>query len=356
MPTTVKILKNVRPYGGELTDITVKDGKILSIVKTDAEGEDCGGAYLFPGLIEIHSHGCAGSDTMDGKEAIQKMLVYQLEHGITTYYPTTITAPIKKIAEIVNQPLCSVEGGANHLGYHMEGPFFCEQYKGGQNSAFLCDPDLEGFSTLQNISLVSVAPELNGAMEFIRACQSTVCIGHTAANFEIADAAFKAGAACITHTCNAMPPLLHRDPSVIGACIMNDAYAQVIGDGMHISAPMVIALYRIFGRRRMILISDSMAATGLCDGIYELGGQTAIVKDGLARLENGTICGSTTNLFDCVRKVISFGIPPLDAFAMASETPAALLGLNKGKIEIGYDADFVLTDESYSLLKAMILK
>ncbi|MBQ7377748.1 MAG: N-acetylglucosamine-6-phosphate deacetylase [Clostridia bacterium] len=352
----VKILKNIRPYGGELTDVTVKDGRILSLAKTDAEGEDCGSAYLFPGLIEIHSHGCMGDDTMDGTDAVRRMLVYQFEHGITTYYPTTMTAPIERIAEIVNQPLCSVEGGANHLGYHMEGPFFCERYKGGQNGDFLSDPDLDGFSKLQNVSLISVAPELRGAMEFIRDCKSTVCIGHTAANFAIADAAFKAGALCITHTCNAMPPFHHRDSSVIGAGIMNDAYAQVIGDGMHISEPMVIALYRIFGRRRMILISDSMSATGLCDGEYELGGQRAIVKGGLARLENGTICGSTTNLFDCVRRVISFGIPPLDAFAMASETPAALLGLNKGRLEVGYDADFILTDENYSLLRTMILK
>lgn len=352
----VKILKNVCPYGGELTDVTVKDGRIFAIGKTNAEGKDCNGAYLFPGLIDIHSHGCNGKDTMDGREAIAEILKFQKAHGVTTYYPTTMTVPFEEIKKITNAPLCEIEDGAHHLGFHMEGPYFSAKYKGAQNEKFLRLPDHSDFSTLLNISILSIAPELEGSEEFIRASKNTVIsLGHTDADFEIADAAFRAGASCITHTCNAMPPLHHREPSVIGAGIENDAYAQVICDGLHIKKPMITALYRIFGRRRMILISDSMSATGLGDGTYEFGGQMISVKDGVARTEGGALAGSTATLYDCVKKAIEFGIPPTDAFAMASETPATLMGLNKGKLEVGYDADFILTDEKYGLLDTLIL-
>ncbi len=350
----VKVFKNLRLYGDTLTDITVKNGKIESVLPTDADGVDCGGAWVFPGLIDIHSHGCMGYDVMDGKRAIEKIAQYQRAHGITTYYPTTVTQDFSLLESVVNA-LLSLENAAHIYGFHIEGPYINKKYKGAQNEDHIIPPDREGFSRLKNASLVTVAPEVEGALNFISECECVVCLGHTAATFEQADRGFKAGAKCITHTFNAMPPFHHRDTSVIGAGIENNAYAQLICDGLHVSRPAVTMLYRTFGKDRVILISDSMRATGLGDGEYELGGQMMTVKDGAARTPDGALAGSTTNLFDCVKKAIEFGIPVRDAFDMASKTPAALMGLNKGVLDVGYDADFIILDEKLNLIETVIL-
>ena len=212
---------------------------------------------------------------------------------------------------------------------------------------------------MQGAKIVTIAPELPGSEEFIRAAVSQgacVAIGHTDCDYATAARAFAAGAACLTHTCNAMPPLLHREPGPIGAAMMHGGYAQVIADGIHLHPAMVMALYRMFGRERMILISDSIRAAGLPDGQYDLGGQAVTVKDGQARLTvNGALAGSTTPLLTVVQRAISFGIPARDAFAMASETPATMLGLNKGRLDVGYDADLLLCTPAYELKEALIL-
>lgn len=350
----VKVLKNLRLYGERLTDITVGDGRIISVSPTELDGEDFGGACIFPGLIDIHSHGCMGYDTMDGAEAICEIAKYQRAHGVTTYYPTTMTQDFFVIESVINTPL-SLEDAPHVYGFHMEGPYIAKKYKGAQNEKFVISPSTESYGRLKNVALVTVAPEVDGALDFISECDAVVCLGHTAATFDEADRGFKAGAKCITHTFNAMPPFHHRDTSVIGAGIENDAYAQLICDGVHVSRPAVLILYRTFGKDRVILISDSMRATGLDDGEYELGGQMMTVKGGEARTPDGALAGSTTNLFDCVKKAIEFGIPVRDAFDMASKTPAALMGLNKGVLDVGYDADFIILDENLNLLKTLIL-
>ena len=352
------LIRNARPYGGEACDLLIEDSRIAAIGRVDVAADreiDAEGAYLFPGLIDIHSHGCIGDDAMDGK-GLARMAKEYLRQGVTTWYPTTMTETTENIRAALAQPL-AVEGGAHMPGFHIEGPYINKKYKGAQAEWNIKDPDIEEFLSFSHAAIVTIAPELPGSEEFIRRAsgRAVIALGHTDCDYETAAAAFRAGASCLTHTCNAMPPLLHRAPGPIGAALTEGGYAQVISDGLHLHPAMVLALYRMFGRARMILISDSMRATGLSDGVYDLGGQPITVKNGEARTESGALAGSTTPLYECVKRAISFGIPALDAFAMASETPAAMMGLRKGRIEVGYDADFILCDEGYNLLRAIIL-
>lgn len=343
------ILKNAR-VGGTLTDVTVRDGKIAAIGNTSSEGYDCAGLTLRPGLIDIHTHGCGGRDTMDGD--IAPLARFHLAHGTTSFLATTMTAPLDTLAALCNALPARGEDEAHCLGYHLEGPFISPDAKGAQNGAYLALPT--DTSNIPNVKMVTLAPELPGALDYIRASRTPVALGHTVADYATAMAAFEAGALCLTHTCNAMPPLHHREPGVIGAAVMSDAYAQVICDGIHIHPAMINVLWRTFGTRRMVLISDCMSATGMPDGTYDLGGLDITVDGGIARTQNGALAGSTATLYDCVRAAIRFGIPADDAFAMASATPAELLGLQKGKIAVGYDADFILTDDQHNLVKALI--
>ena len=201
------------------------------------------------------------------------------------------------------------------------------------------------FADYDNIKLITLAPELDGAIEYIKAFGGVVCLGHTDADYDTAVNAARAGAKCLTHTFNAMPPLHHRSPSLIGAAADFDMYVQVICDGKHIHPAVIRILYRLFGPERMILISDSMRATGLPDGVYELGGQTITVKEKTARTADGALAGSTSSLFECVRCAVDFGIPEPEAFRMASETPARLMGLKRGIIKSGYDCDLIVLDD-----------
>ena len=347
----MKAIKNVNLFGA-LTDITVDGGRIVAIGKTDADGVDFGGAKIYPGLIDTHSHGCVGGDTMDSD--LDVMADFELSRGVTTWYPTTMTMGAEDIIKATNQNI-DLGHGANIPGFHMEGPFINAKYKGAQNEDFIIPPSMELFDKCKNIKKVTVAPETEGAMEFIRNCPAVVSLGHTDADYDTAMAAFEAGARSLTHTYNAMPGIHHRAPGPIGAgSERGDVYAELICDGKHIHKAAVKMLVKIFGEDRIILISDSMLATGLSDGEYMFGGQPIDVKDGAALTKSGHLAGSTSTLFDCVKVAISFGIPEVSAVKMATENPARLMGLNKGRIEVGYDADFIIVDEDFNLIRAIV--
>ncbi len=346
----MKILKNVRLHG-ELTDITVENGKIAAIGKTDAEGADMGGHRIYPGLIDIHNHGCIGYDTMEGH--LPEMADYQLANGTTTWYPTTMTMSREDIIKATNADI-SFGHGANIPGFHMEGPFINKKYKGAQNEEYILNPDMELFRACKNIKRVTLAPEASGSTEFIKECPAQISLGHTDADYNTALEAFRAGASSLTHTYNVMPGIHHRAPGPIGAGSDSpNAYAELICDGLHIHGSAVRMLIKIFGEDRVILVSDSMRATGLGDGEYSFGGQPITVKDGKALTETGNLAGSTATLIHCVRVAISFGIPEERAVKMATENPARLMGLNKGKIEVGYDADFIIVDDAFNLVRAI---
>jgi len=273
--------------------------------------------------------------------------------GTTSWLPTTMTQSFEAI-ERVTKSKTDVPG-TNILGFHMEGPYINEKRKGAQNGAFIRNPDLDEFRRLPGMRVVTVAPELEGSMEFIRDCGALVCIGHTDADYETCIRAIDAGANCLTHTFNAMPGIHHRNPGPIGAALEKNIYVQAITDGLHLHPSIVLLLYKAFGPERMVIISDSMRATGLGDGTYEFGGQDIIVKDGVARTLDGAIAGSTATLWRCVKQAASFGVPFADAVRMATRTPADMIGApEKGRIEVGADADLLLLDGDLEISRVMI--
>ena len=337
---------------GQNVDIEVSGGKILYIGKTDKDGFDLGNRKVFAGLTDIHSHGCMGYDTMDGNH-LEEMSEFMAANGVTSWLPTTMTMDMNTIKSVVNGEILNARG-AEVLGFHLEGPYISAKHKGAQNEKYIIPPDLDEFEKLDNIKMVTVAPETENAFNFIEKCKAVISIGHTDCDYDCAKKAIKLGASCLTHTFNAMPPIHHRNPGPIGAAFDENIYVQVICDGIHINQCVIRLLYKLFGAERMILISDSMRATGLSDGEYEFGGQNISVKNSVARTRSGAIAGSTSTLLNCVKKAIEFGIPENEAFRMASQTPCELLGIKKGKIEAGYDADFVVLDNNYNIVHTVI--
>lgn len=337
---------------GVLLDFGVEEGKFAYFRPADGVngGMDLEGREVIPGLIDIHTHGCMGLDTMDGHEAIQQMSGFYAKNAVTCFYPTTMSEYQHKLTALT--AALPKTTGAQPLGYHLEGPFIALSHKGAQAEGPIRDANLTHLETYGNLGLITVAPEFPGAIQAIQGAEIPVCLGHTGCDYSLAMTAFEAGAKCVTHMCNAMPPVHHRAPSLMGAALMSDAYIQVITDGLHLHTAMVQLLYRAFGSDRMILISDSMRATGLPDGKYDLGGQQVTVKDGVSRLAEGTIAGSTATLLSCVKQAVAMGIPKGEAVKMASYTPAQMMGLNKGELAVGKDADFAVMDETFTPLAA----
>ncbi len=345
------VFKNGNLFG-EIIDIECTDGKITDIGKISDDGVDLKGLKIFPGLVDIHCHGCIGYDTMDGNH-LKEMSEYLAANGTTSWLPTTMTMSMEDISSVVNIDIPD-NIGANILGFHMEGPYISPKYKGAQNEKYIKSPSIDEFKELKNIKIVTVAPEIENAVEFIKNCEAIVSLGHTDSDYECGIMAIENGAECLTHTFNAMPPLHHRSPGLIGAAIEKQIYVQVICDGLHIHKSIIKMLYKTFGPDKMILISDSMCANGLADGKYIFGGQDIVVKNSQARTLNGALAGSTSTLFYCVKKTIEFGIPEKDAFKMASETPAKMLEVKKGKAEKGYDGDFIVTDDKYNIKTVIV--
>ena len=325
---------------------------------------DAQGCYVIPGLTDIHFHGCMGSDCCDGtEEAFRTIAEYELSQGVTSVTPATMTMPEEVLARICRTVKdFSCEKGADVCGLYMEGPFISEKKKGAQNSAYIRHADAAMLERLQEeaggkIRTVVVAPETEGALDFIRACRGklNISLAHTDADYETAVKALACGASQLTHLYNAMPPLAHRAPGPIGAGADDEhCMAELICDGIHVHPAMVRAAFRLFGDDRIILISDSMRATGMGDGTYDLGGQKVIVRGNLAVLEDGTIAGSVTSLLDCMRKAVKeMGIPLESAVKCAAVNPARAVGLldNYGTLAPGKYANILLLDEELELKK-----
>lgn len=343
-----QLFKNLS-INGEILDILCSDGKIEKIGKFDGNTKvnsvDFHGKRAFAGLVDIHTHGMGGIDTMDAD--FSKLPKLYASAGTTTVYPTTMTEPHEAIVKVLTADI--PENGAKIGGIHLEGPYISEKRKGAQNADFIRNPDITEFKDYTQAKIITLAPELTGAIEYIKNTDMLVCVGHTNADYETVSLSADAGARCVTHAFNAMPPLHHRLPSVIGAAFDKDMYIQVICDGKHIHPSVIRILYKLFGADRMILISDSVRATRLPDGKYEFGGQEMTVTNGTAIMPDGALAGSTSTLLDCVKCAIKFGIPEKDAFKMASETPAKMLGLNCGKIAEGYDCDLIVLDDNNNI-------
>ncbi|MBQ5484015.1 MAG: N-acetylglucosamine-6-phosphate deacetylase, partial [Lachnospiraceae bacterium] len=252
---------------------------------------------------------------------------------------------------------------ARVLGINMEGPFISPAKVGAQNPDYVMKADVDMFRRLDHncgnaIRLVTLAPEVEGNMDFIRELKDEVhiSIGHTAAGYDTASEAFALGADHVTHLFNAMPAFAHRDPGVVGATADHQrVYAEVICDLIHIHPSMIRAIFSFLGEERMVLISDSMEATGMEDGVYQLGGQKVKKEGAYARLLDGTIAGSVTCLFDGFRNAVKAGIPLESAIRLVTMNPAKSIGMEDqvGIIAEGNYADLILVDQDLNLIQVL---
>lgn len=345
----------------------VLDGRIATEQEyAAAPGEeeiiDAQGCYVIPGLTDIHFHGCVGCDCCDGTAASFRAIAeYELKNGVTTITPATMTLSeemLMKIAEAAAD--FEDENGAVLAGLYMEGPFISMEKKGAQNGLYIHKPDVAMFERLQaaakgKFRTVVVAPETEGAMDFIKALRGKVNISlaHMTADYETACEAIACGATEITHLYNAMNPFTHRAPGPIAAAADSETCrAELICDGIHIHPAVVRTTFRMFGDDRMILISDSMRAAGMPDGEYDLGGQQVFVTGKRAVLADGTIAGSATNLMDCMRTAVrDMHIPLASAVKAAAVNPAKAVGIydEYGSLTPGKYANVVLLDEELGL-------
>lgn len=357
------IIKNVKIFRENKIftpgDIIIHEGKFTDTAREKEEITDGQGWYAIPGLIDIHFHGCAGYDFCDGtEEALEKMSAYEASVGVTGICPASMTIEEARLYQAMkNAGEYTYHGGAKLQGIHMEGPFISEKKKGAQAAENIRSCDLKLYQRLQEASggqirIVDIAPETKDAMPFIEAIKDEVVISlaHTTADYDTAMEAFASGASHVTHLFNAMPSFHHRNPGVIGAAAdTKECRVELICDGIHVHPAMVRAAFSLFGPERIILISDSMRATGLSDGQYTLGGQDVHVQGKRATLSDGTIAGSVTSLMGCVQTAVKqMGIPLADAVACATINPAKEIGKydHCGSITPGKDADLVLLDEN----------
>ena len=348
----------------ERRDVCMADGRFAE-ASADGATYDAAGLMAIPGLVDVHFHGAMGQDFCNGTdEAIRTIASYEASQGVLAICPATMTYPEEKLAGIADAAAAWVAGGAHEgcadlVGINMEGPFISPNRVGAQNPAYVQPCNLGMYRRLQERSgglfkLVDVAPEEPGALEFIAAVSDevTVSVAHTCASFDQAAAAFAAGARQCTHLWNAMPPLHHRDPGVIGAAAdRDDVRVELICDGVHIHPAAIRLTFALFAGR-VVMIADSMEATGLADGTYSLGGQQVFVKGNLATLESGTIAGSATNLFDCLRYAVREARVPLEQALEASTiAPARAIGVDDayGSIGQGKVANLVLVDDDLDI-------
>lgn len=356
-------------------DIYIANGRFVNGEDkvTDTQVISAAGCYAIPGLTDIHFHGCMGFDFCDGtREAVDEIAAYELSAGVTNIVPATMTLSEEMLLTICQTAKAYAEEGfhegrARFQGINMEGPFLSMEKKGAQNGAYIHAPDVAMFERLKEASgdrirLLDVAPETPGAMEMIEKCRDhvVVSLAHTCADYDTAMEAFDAGASHMTHLYNAMPPYTHRAPGPIGAAAdRQKVEVELITDGVHIHPASVRTTFRMFGDDRIILISDSMRATGLEDGDYTLGGQDVKVTGNKAVLADGTIAGSVTNLLDCMRTaVLHMGIPLESAVKCAAVNPAKSVGIydEYGSISPGKKADVVLLRKEDLTVKHVIME
>ena len=331
----------------------------------DGEFIDAEGLLVLPGLVDVHSHGAAGEDFSDGDpEGLKKILRYERSCGITSYCPTSMTFPKERLRQIfASIKGAQTEEGAKVVGINMEGPFLDPVKKGAHVEEWITAPDAAFVRELNQdadglVRLVTLAPNMDGAEEFIKEMHEEVCVslGHTAADYDCASRAMKLGAHHVTHLYNAMQPFGHRAPGLIGAAMDDpECMVELICDGYHIHPSAIRAAFRMFGPERVILISDSMRATGMKNGTYELGGQEVTVKDRKAVLKDGTLAGSATNLYGCMCKAVEFGIPLEQAIMAATANPARSIGIfdQVGSIRIGKQADLLLVSKNLELKRVI---
>jgi N-acetylglucosamine-6-phosphate deacetylase len=356
--------------------VVVTEGKTIVFVGEEREYRPTGdevlldysGHWVIPGMIDLHVHGGAGFDVMDGSpEAIREISKNLCRYGVTGFLPTTMTAPFELIARAL-EAIAEVEPGeyAQILGVHLEGPWINPKHKGAQREEDIQPPSLQQAEAILEQSggglrMVTIAPEMPGALEVISELsgRNVICsIGHSDATWEEVQRAVEAGATHFTHLFNAMRGLHHREPGVVGAALqLRQCSCDIIADLVHVHPAAIKLVYNSKGREKLLLISDGMRAVGMGDGAFELGGQTVHVHKCIARLGDGTLAGSTLTLDRAVKHMVEeVGVAVEDAVFMAATAPAEKLGIadRKGSLAAGKDADLAVLSNRFQPLLTMV--
>ncbi len=336
-----------------------------SDIPADAEVICACGDYVLPGFVDIHIHGYMNQDSSDGKpEGIRTMAYGIAQNGVTSFLPTTMTvsyaeldAAFKAVRSLKEES--KTWAGAEILGVHAEGPFINPSKKGAQKEEDIRKPDAKFIlDNADIIRTVTIAPEMDEGheciKEIVRNSNVAVTMGHTGAKFEQAVAAINDGVSRVTHLFNAMTPLAHRDPGVVGAALATDVYAELICDTFHIH-PGVFQIIANAKKDKLVLITDCIRGGGMPDGEYDLGGQTVTLKGIECRLADGTIAGSVLRMNVAVRNVLehtTLSVP--EVVAAASCNPARAIGeTHKGSLKVGFDADIVIADDKINVKKTI---
>ncbi len=376
------ILRNVRIMTPGRTDVLgfvhVENGKFHAVGEGDAynispslEVIDGQGHRIAPGFIDMHVHGADGADVMDGTvSSLESIAIFHARHGTTGFLPTTLTASVAQLRASMQaaRDLQQLSyQGASVLGVHLEGPFIERSKKGAQNPDYIQNPVVDAVATLLDgqfdlVKKITIAPDVPNAVEAITWLTSRgviASLGHSDATYACAHQAILAGASHATHLFNAMRGIHHRDGGLAGACLLHDeVLCELIADGHHVAPEMMQLAVRLKGKDRLALITDAIAATGKPDGEYQLGGLKVSVHGEISLLEDGkTLAGSTLTLDRAVKNMVEkVGVDLSDALYMASTTPANALGYGdcKGRIEQGFDADFVVLDEQLRIVATYV--
>ena len=364
------IIKNAVIFDSEFSkkklDIKIENGKIAEISENICgDAVDYSDCTVLPGFIDIHIHGTNNGDTCDEDASSIDIISRNLaRHGVTSFCPTTMTLSYSRLEKAFANVASYMgkENGAYIHGINMEGPYISLEKKGAQDGRFVRAANIDEFKKLNDIckiSLVDVAPEIENAIPFAKEISKicTVSVAHTSATFEEAEKGFKNGFSHATHLFNAMTGLVARNPGVIGAVFDSDTVtAELICDGFHIAPSNLRLAFKVLGEDRSVIISDSLRSADLPDGKYDFAGQMIFVKGGKALLEDGTIAGSSTNIYDEYINAISFGIPEKQVVKSCTINPAKAIGVDDitGSIEVGKRADLLILDKDKKIKNVIV--